>query len=406
MTTATKERRAKAGGISLSATALRAALKLVSSVVPSKGPRPVLQSVLLKDGVLTGSDGEIRIDVTLEDAPPGCAFLLPADRFFAIVKICAGNDITVTNQASSCVISGLQNEWKLPTEDVANYPSWDVTGAKPITRLPADQFVRAVKGVVFAADGESSRYALGAVLVEVKGDVVTFVATDGRRLASVKCDHDQAVDDSETLVPVEAFKKCLSLMPTKSKSGRSADHEEDGQEEYDCDSLAVQIEATQKEVVITVGPMENGVVSPSKVLTALLLNGRFPRWRDLLADRHPEPKPTKVDSAAFLAATDAAAICSSEVSKGVTFTFSSDGIRFQAQSSDRGISAAKCGIITAGEHVSVKLDPVYVSQWIKGIHDKKNADPNVEVEVVDAQSAVILRCGDNTGVIMPMAVDG
>jgi hypothetical protein len=34
------------------------------------------------------------------------------------------------------------------------------------------------------------------------------------------------------------------------------------------------------------------------------------------------------------------------------------------------------------------------------------AEPEVEVEAVDAQSSVILRCGDNTGVIMPLAVDG
>ena len=68
----------------------------MAAAVPTRGTKPVLQSVLLKGGVLTGSDGEIRIDVTLEDAPPGCDFLLPEDRFSAIVGSCTADEITLT----------------------------------------------------------------------------------------------------------------------------------------------------------------------------------------------------------------------------------------------------------------------------------------------------------------------
>ena len=403
--TMTKERKkTKAGGISLSAPALKAALNAVAAAVPGKSVRPVLQNVLLSEGVLSGSDGEIRIDVEL-DAPPGVNFLLPKDRFSAILREFKGDEITITPDDTSCVIKAGRGEWTLPTEDAGEYPSWDVVGAKPITRMPADQFVRAVKGVVFAADNESSRFALGAVLIEVKGDVITFVATDGRRLALVQFQHDQAVDDSQTLVPMEAFKKCLNLIPKKNKSDRSGEREEDDErDEYDCDALAVQIEATTKEVVITVGPMAKGLVKPAKVLTALLVNGNFPRWREVLPER--DARPTKVNRELLLAATRSAAICASEESKGVLFAFSNKGVWLQGKSSEKGEASVTCDVIDAGETVSVKMDPSYVKEWLNGVSDKKNADPNVEVEAVDADSAVILRCGDNTGVIMPLAVDG
>jgi hypothetical protein len=65
----------------------------------------------------------------------------------------------------------------------------------------------------------------------------------------------------------------------------------------------------------------------------------------------------------------------------------------------------KCGVIDPGKSTSVTLNPSFVKEWLNGIAGGKDADPNVEVEAVDAQSAVILRCGDNTGVIMPLAVD-
>jgi DNA polymerase-3 subunit beta len=373
MTTATKERKkTKTGGTTLSAPEIKAALSAVAAAVPSKIVRPVLQNVLLADGVLTGSDGEIRIDVELENHP-GINFLLPKDRFAAILGSFTGDEITITPDATSCLIKAGRGEWTLPTEDVAEYPTWSVTGSRPITRLPSDQFARAVRGVVFAADSESSRYALGAVLIEVKGDVVTFVATDGRRLASVQCDHDQAVDDSQTLVPA----RVMAIL------ARLADHAGDA---------GVQLETTGKEIVATIGNV---------TVTALLLEGRFPRWRDVVPER--DAKPTTVTRADLLSATRAAAICSSEESKGVLYAFSGDGIWLQGKSGEKGESSVTCEIVEAGAAASVKLDPTFVTEWLNGIDGDE--DPNVEVEAVDAESAVVLRCGDNTGVIMPLAKD-
>jgi DNA polymerase-3 subunit beta len=385
MTTATKERRkTKAGGTTLSAPALKAALNAVAAAVPGKSVRPILQNVLLSDGVLSGSDGEIRIDVEI-DAPPGITFLLPKDRFSAILGSFSGDEITITPDATSCVIHAGHGTWTLPTEDIAEYPTWEPVGVKQVVRLPADQFVRAVKGVVFATDNESSRFALGAVLIEVKGDVVTFVATDGRRLASVQCEHDQAVDDRRE--PDQKGEKVEPplLVPARVMAiiARLADHAGDE---------SVQLEATGKEIVAVVG---------NATVTASLIEGRFPRWRDVLPER--DAKPTTVERASLLAATRAAAICSSDESKGVQFAFGADGIWLQGKSSEKGESSVTCEIVDAGDKASVKLDPTFVVEWLNGIAG--DADPNVEVEAVNADSAVILRCGDNTGVIMPLAKD-
>jgi DNA polymerase-3 subunit beta len=370
--TATKERKKTKAGTTLSAPALKAALNAVAAAVPGKAVRQVLQSVLLSDGVLSGSDGEIRIDVEI-DAPPGITFLLPKDRLHAILSSTTADEITLTPDGSSCVVTAGRGTWTLPTEDAAEYPSWEPVGTKPITRLPADQFVRAVRGVVFSADAESSRYALGAVLIEVEAEVVTFVATDGRRLSSVRCEHDLAVDNSTTLVPARVMQIIARL----------ADQAGDD---------SVQLEATGKEVVATVG---------TATVTALLMEGRFPRWRDVLPER--DVASTTVERSSLLAATRAAAICSSEESRGVEYAFSADGIWLHGQSAEKGESSVTCDIVEAGAKAGVKLDPAFVVEWLNGIDGDE--EPTVSIEVVDEQSAVVLRCGDNTGVIMPLAVD-
>lgn len=380
MTATTKERKAKTGGIRLLAAALKAGLNAVAAAVPGKTAKPILHNVLLSGGVLSGTDLEIRIDVEI-DAPPGVTFLLPKDRLSAIVSSTTADEITLTPDGSSCVVTAGRGTWTLPTEDAAEFPVWEPIGTRSITRIgtrsitriPADQFVRAVKGVVFAADTESSRYALGAVLIEVNGEVVTFVATDGRRLSRVTCEHDLAVDDSTTLVPARVMQIIARL----------ADQAGDD---------SVQLEATGKELVATVGTV---------TITASLMEGRFPRWRDVFPDRKVEA--TTVDRASLLAATRAAAICSSEESRGVEYAFTSDGIWLHGQSAEKGESSVTCEVLEAGKKCNVKLDPSFVVEWLNGISG--DSEPNVEIEAVDDQSAVVLKCGDNTGVIMPLAKD-
>jgi DNA polymerase-3 subunit beta len=371
--TMTKERKKRAGGISLSAPELKSALAAVAQAVPSRSPKPIYQSVLLSGGVLSGSDGEIRIDVRLDEVPEGVSVLLPKDRLSAILSACSSDSITLTQSESSCTVQAGHGTWTLPTEQANEYPAWTVDGAKPITRLPVDQFCRAVRGVVFSVDDESSRFALGAVLVEVKGEVVTFVATDGRRLSCVNCEHDLAVDDSQTLVPAKAIAIIARLAAAAGDD-------------------SVQLEATGKEIVATVG---------NATVTARLLDGRFPKWRDVLPER--DAKATTVNRAELLSATRAAAICTSDESKGVLFTFNSDGIWLNGKSAEKGESSVTCEVVEAGDKATVKMDPVFVQQWLNGVDSE--SEPDVEVEAVDATSAVILRCGDNTGVIMPLAND-
>ena len=371
MSTATKERKkTRSGGITLNAVTLKAALSAVSPAVQARHAKPILANVLLADGVLTATDLEVRIDVEIDYHGP--KLLLPHGRLSAILSAAGGGEITLTQEDSKCVVTCGNGTWTLPTEDAAEFPTWAVTGGKPVCRLPADQFCRAVAGVVYACDEESSRYALGGVCIDVKDGTVTLVATDGRRLSSVECETDQAVDDGQTLVPARA----LGIMQRLAAGSEGA----------------VQLEASGTECVMTV---------EGTTVTARLLEGRFPKWRDVIPTR--EAKCTTVTSTELLSATRAAAIVTTEDSRGVQFAFNGDGIWLHGQSAVAGESSVTCPVVESGQACSVKLDPVYVRNWLTGL--PADGEPVVSVEAVDHTSAVVLRCGEYTGVVMPMALD-
>lgn len=368
MTTATK-RRPRAAAIEIPHEDLADALRAVAPAVPSRSTKPILANVLIADGVVTGTDLELRIDYAIDQVTP--AVLLPHARLTQILGIARGDAVELTPGDTSCVVEIGSGRWTLPTESPVEFPADAGGDVTPICRMPADQFVRAVHGTVFATDNESSRYALGAVLIEVdaEGDA-SFIGTDGRRLARVEVEIDQAVDPSKTLLPARAIAAMARLC--------------EGRED------AVQLERRGNDVVCTCG----GVT-----VTTRTTEGHFPRWRDVFPER--EVKPSMVHAGALLAATRSAAIVTTETSKGVTYAFTQAGLHLTARSSETGESSVTCDIVEFGQAAVTQLDPRFVSDWLRTL------DPaaTVEVEVQDGESACVLRCEESSCVIMPLAKD-
>ena len=366
MATATKDR----SGLTMAAGELLAALMDVSRAVSHRGPKPILRNVRIGDGLITGTDLEIRIDREIgEHCEP---FLLPADRLLAILRTCRhDDDVTLTPKGSAVTIKAGRGRWELPSEDAAEFPLWEPADAKPVCRLPADQFVRAIRAVSYACDNESSRYALGAVLIDVQDSCPTFVGTDGRRLSAVETEVDQAVDNSQTLVPAVAARFAATL--SEKSEG------------------TVQIEATKSEVVFT---FDGGA------LTARLVDGRFPKWRDVFPEATTEPHVVNRDE--LMAATRAAAVVTSEQSLGVTYDLG-ETLTLTARSSEYGESKVKCPVVTAGTPCKVKVNPHYVRDYLQGL--PPDEEPSVQIHATGPGGAVTLTCGEYRGVVMPLAED-
>ena len=164
---------------------------------------------------------------------------------------------------------------------------------------------------------------------------------------------------------------------------------------------AVQMTATGSEFIAVLGEYVEGQAITGTTLRARLTEGRFPRWRDVDVS-YTEPKSLAV-AGDLLHAIDMASICTSESSKGVDLAITPDGLTISARAAEAGESRVECSLVEAGQPVAVKFDPHFASQWLScGSFDKAEI---VTIEARDAQSAVVLRCGDCRTVIMPMAAD-
>ena len=146
MTTATKERKKRATGTSVSVADLRKALHAVAPAVPTRSPRPVLTNVLLSGETLTGTDLELRITTPLEcyDGPD---VLLPHARLTQIVgSLDQGGTVELRVDGTSCIVRSGRGEWRLPVEDAKEFPAAAEVDAKPIARLRRPSIHRDASG--------------------------------------------------------------------------------------------------------------------------------------------------------------------------------------------------------------------------------------------------------------------
>lgn len=352
--------------LTLSAGVLRAALTVVGKAINTRAINPLYANVLVEMGTMTASDGEMRITTPL-DCAGGPAMLIPHDRLMRIVSAVAPDaEVVISSSGTQCEILCGHGRWLLPTSDPAEYPTHKPEEFKPIAHLPGDQFARLMRSVKSATDTDSSRYALGGVLLEFKAGVLSMVATDGRRLHCSEAEIDQAVDDSSTIVPRRVIDVIMAIVGNGMGS--------------------LQLECNRTEIMAEIG---------GTILTARLLEGRFPKWRDIV----PAEKPaTTVGVAQLLEAVRQGSICRSESTKGSQFVITDSCLAVSSESSEYGSSRASCEVIGSSK-AALKLDAAYVIEFL-GTLD--SAD-NVTIEAAGNDAATVFRCGETFAVIMPMA---
>lgn len=137
---------------------------------------------------------------------------------------------------------------------------------------------RLARHVAVAADDESSRYALGGVLLDPHlGSAITAVASDGRRLHAATIYPAEATGTvpANCIVPRRLFAAFdhavrAAVATATGLRGRRLDAA------IDAEPVAVTITGTGIRLA-----WQTGTVSVEA--DARLMEGRFPRWRDILA---------------------------------------------------------------------------------------------------------------------------
>lgn len=353
---------------------LQEAVNVVSSVVPVKTTKPILQNLRVHadaEGItLFATDLEMAARVRLDavKVQRQGTVLLPARETSALLRELSEPTVTLESTDQRCRIESGGGSFVLLGEDPELYPEEAQVKSGKHLDVPSGRILRMIQETVFAAAREETRYAINGVLLDSGSGCLRLVATDGRRLAISYVNTDSKTE-FKVVVPMRALNTLARALTEGSKE-------------------PLRIEVGDKQIVFTTGKMQ---------LVSQLLDTRFPDYEGVLpksADTTVEIGKPVLESAlrrtAILAATDL---------RMVRFEVGEQQLRMTAESSTRGRADVAVDAVVRGAGGSINFNPDYILEALR-VSDLET----IRLDMSDDSMPAKFTLGESfTYVVMPIS---
>lgn len=239
-------------------------LNIISRVVSSKPGLPILNNVQFESSkgklIMTATDLEIGINTWIgADVKSEGKITVPAKQLTEFVNSIPSEKVEVTLDNQNFNISSTNNSATFNTMSSEDFPSVaTVTDKKPLFKISKEELTKSVNRVAFACATDDIKPVLTGVLLEVVGENISFVGTDGLRLSRqiVKLD-SSAEKDVNILVPVKAL---LELAHIVTEIGED-------------DDIEVYLIEDRNQVLFRYSDVD---------LVSRLIDGQFPEYRQII----------------------------------------------------------------------------------------------------------------------------
>ena len=356
--------------------------QVAAAVAPARSPKAILQNVKLvvskSEALLTATDMEIGVRLNLPDIEvesPGSA-VVPVTRLSMILRESRDEFLEIETNEEKTIVKGLSSRFELQSFNPDEFPEVAEFTGEDYYEVKAKDLRRLIHRTLYATDTESTRYALGGILLEMTDDTVIGVGTDGRRLAKMesllKAIGNPSDGGGTTIVPTRAMQLIERILP-------------------DDDSL-VQLLIRANEFLLRDNKGE---------FYTRLVEGRFPKWREVMAERTGS-NLIEIPVGPMYSALRQAAIVSSEESRGVDFTFENGTLVLSSSTAEVGESRVELPAPYEGETLSISLDNRFVGDFLKVLPPESN----FTFDIMASDQAVYCFTDDGYRyVIMPMATN-
>jgi DNA polymerase-3 subunit beta len=318
----------------------------------------------------------IRIDVPGIDVHTPGAAVLPVGRFGSILRESSDEKLKIETDGQGAVVRGQRSEFKLPSHNPDEFPLVASFDEQKFHEVPARLLKELIRRTLFATDTESSRYALGGVLLEMESEKIIAVGTDGRRLAKMEGPAQSIAGhrtgDAMTIVPARSMQLIERALT-------------DGNAE-------VQIAARANDLLLK---------GPRVTIYSRLVEGRFPKWRDVFPTRHSAVR-IEMTVGPLYSALRQASIIASEESRGIDFSFGTGSLVLSGSTAEVGSARVELPIPYDGETITVTLDHRFVGDFLRVL----DPDKTFTLEIENPDTAALFTTEDGYGyVVMPLARD-
>lgn len=338
---------------------------------------PILNNLLLE----TQKDGKLRVAAT--DMEVGISTLLPVEikqagsitvparKFYDIIKELPGGEVGITITKNNTVnIKAGKSYFKIMGLDKEDFPKLPESQTEKTIEIEQKLLKESLSLTSFAISHDETRYVLNGVLISLHDGVMSFVATDGRRLAFYKKEiKKKEAQKLNMIVPAKTIHELLKVLDWEG---------------------VVEISQVQNKVLF---------IFKDTCLSSSLIEGNFPNYEQVIPK--DEKTLSTVNREEFLQAVRRASLLTSPEAPALKFDFVKNKVFVSAKSPNMGEAKEELPAEFKGQEITIGFNPGYFMDVLKNLGDETI---NISLTEPDKPGLVKGREG-YLYVIMPMQLN-
>jgi len=351
---------------------LLSGIQVVQGIITTKSALPILSNILLEVNQnklrLTATDLDIGINCAIDvDASEVGSITLPAKRFCDIIKELPDEEINITVKKNNLAIIETTNcQFKIMGLSAEEFPKLPEFKDREVITIDQVVLKEMISKTSFAVSFDETRYILNGILFKIKDDSLTFVATDGRRLALIE--KKMATSINKTIDIIVPIKTIQELNRNLKEEGR----------------LSLILGANQ-----ALFELDNIMI------ISRLIEGEFPDYKQVIPP--VSAQKIKIDRQAFLLAIKRAALLATPDYQAVKLELFKNKLIVSKTTPDVGESREEVDAEYAGKELVIGFNPNYLIDVLKIVGDE-----TVEMEVTDTEKPGVLRLEGYVYIVLPM----
>lgn len=347
-------------------------IQIVQNIVTTKASLPILSNILMET-----MDGKIRLTTTDLDIGISCEFpvdivesgaiTVPSKRFADIIHELTNDKITITARKNNTVHIQSENcEFKvmgLPKEEFPKLPEFKDKEAIRIEQLVLKEILSQTS---YAVSHDESRYILNGILFKIENDILTLVATDGRRLAL-----------TQKKISKSCHQQFKAIIPSKAIHELNRNLKEEG------------------DVLLTLGENQALFDLGAIRIISRLIEGEFPDYQQVIPNEVKDK--IKINREKFLLAIKRAAVLSTLDYQAAKVEVFKNKIVISKSTPDVGESREELEAVYSGKELAVGFNPAYLIDAVKNLTDEE-----INLEVSDSEKPGVIRNPEYLSIVLPM----
>ena len=355
--------------------AILSPLQAVIGVVERRQTMPVLANVLVtgRDDQLslTATDLEVelvaRAKVNLQQAGE---ITLPGRKLLEIIRALPEKaSITIAIEGERATVRSGKSRFTLTTLPASDFPTIEDIRAQQTLSVEQTTLRRLLDKTHFSMAQQDVRYYLNGMLLEIAGNVLRTVATDGHRLAYCETElSPPASAGSQVIVPRKGVLELQRLLGGEGP---------------------MELAIGTNHIRAQIGEIR---------FTSKLIDGRFPEYNRVIpAD---PPKQIKADREILRAALQRAAILSNEKYRGIRLGLKQSLLLLQSHNPEQEEAEEELEVDYNGDEVEIGFNVNYLLDALAAVDGNE-----VQIGLTDANNSCLLSAPDVPTakyVVMPM----